>query len=558
MINKYITVILILFFAPCLLIAQTDATLSVKKGDDMFKETRYADALRYYYAALEYQEGEIPGLQTKIEKTEHCKILMDKILQANEYGRKEDEENYLRQLYKIHPSKLLKMKIDEFDQQRREQEKMKREQELKEQAEREAEKRRIQIEQEKQRQEEERRRIEECKQEEIRRWNDACKSNTINSYNAFINTFPQSQNKSEALRRIKDLEYAQKWEQTRRVNTVDAYQNFIDKYPDSKFVGIANQKISDITDEENWNAACRENTISAYQRYIDNDGKNNSVANFKIDIIKKQKRLISEASNLKNNKKAYEKIREARRLGELSQKDENTALKIEEPYAYQLAKSSDAGYSTMSDYIQKYNTVAPENHIKAITKKKNKVVSSRAKATATPTYTAKEKHYENKGKEQYSAKVTVNHTYTAKDNYYENNGQIQYTWFAAEGYIGTALGGTASIFEWRFGLVEIAPLTLGWHYIPNYSANWNSDILNYRLQSLYIQPTVRCYFPFSNSGDRAVYIGAALTMPETWWFMAEVGYNYNYGLLNGNLFFRYNGDFVVGFQLKICHVLGKK
>ncbi len=400
-------------------------------------------------------------------------------------------------------------------------------------------------------------------------WKYAVSNNSISGYQKYVNNYPNSKYIKQARQKIEDLKEKERIEQLKRqeeadwksatqTNSIVGYQNFIDKYPDSKYVGIANQKISDITDEENWNAACRDNTISAYQRYIENDGKNKGLANFKIDIIKKQKRLISEASNLKNNKKAYEKIREARRLGELSPKDENTALKIEEPYAYQLAKSSDAGYSTMSDYIEKYNTVAPENHIKTITKKKNKVVSSRTKATATPTYTTKEKHYENKGKEQYSAKVTVNHTYTAKDNYYENNGKIQYTWFAAEGYIGTALGGTASIFEWRFGLVEIAPLTLGWHYIPNYSANWNSDIFNYRLKGLYLQPTVRCYFPFSNSGDRAVYIGAALTMPETWWFMAEVGYNYNYGLLNGNLFFRYNGDFVIGFQLKICHVLGKK
>ena len=122
---------ILLFWAisPIFVIAQTDATFSMKKGDDMFKETRYADALRYYYDALENQEEEIPGLQTKIEKTEHCKILMDKILQAHEYGWNEDEEKYLRQLYKIHPSKLLKLKIDEFDEQRREQEKEIQEQE---------------------------------------------------------------------------------------------------------------------------------------------------------------------------------------------------------------------------------------------------------------------------------------------------------------------------------------------------------------------------------------------------------------------------------------------
>ena len=103
MFNKFKIIILFLLFVPCWLAAQEDATFYILKGDDMFKQTEYADALDYYYEALEYElnEEEYSNLNTKIEKTRHCKVLMEKILEANEHGRNEEEEIYLQQLYSI-------------------------------------------------------------------------------------------------------------------------------------------------------------------------------------------------------------------------------------------------------------------------------------------------------------------------------------------------------------------------------------------------------------------------------------------------------------------------
>ncbi|MCR4664589.1 MAG: tetratricopeptide repeat protein [Paludibacteraceae bacterium] len=554
--TKLFTILLSLF--PLFLIAQNYE----KEGDDLFAQGKYEQAVKKYNA-LQAAVGSSSSLTQKIDKCRKCNSLLSQAQTtaqaADNAERFDNAADLYDELYKIHPLQTYMIKASQYRQKANDIRQEEREWEDARYANTldayqdfiDKHPNSIHREEAQQRKDDIERQI---RQNEEDAWKYAVRNNSISSYQRFAQNYPNGKYTKQARQKIEELKEKERIEQLKRqeetdwsratqTNTVDAYQNFIDKYPDSNYAGRAKQKISDITDEKNWNAACLENTISAYQRYIENDGKNKSIAYSKMDVIKRQKELIMEASDTKDDRIAYEKIQEARRLGELSKENEKTALQIEEPYAYKLAKRSDAYYSTMSDYMQKYIIIAPENHIKTISKKKSKA--------------------------QTSTSTISTHSYTAKDNYYDNNGKIQYTWIAAEGYFGTALGGTASIFEWRFWLVEIAPLTLGYHYIPDYSADWSSNILKHRFEGLYIQPTVRCYFPF-NTGNQAVFIGAAPTMPfedlvdnvfekpiKTW-FMAEAGYNYNSGILNGNLFLRYNGDIVVGLQLKICHVLGKK
>ena len=121
-----------------------------------------------------------------------------------------------------------------------------------------------------------------------------------------------------------------------------------------------------------------------------------------------------------------------------------------------------------------------------------------------------------------------------------------------------------SIFEWRFGPLEIAPIVWGYNYIPEYIQRIDnptfSRLLSHSIDGFYYQPTIRLYFPLLNSGNHAIFIAGApiIGIDSGTWFMAEMGYNYNSGLLNGNIFVRYNGDFAIGAQLKICHVFKKK
>lgn len=564
MFNKFKIIILFLLFAPCWLAAQEDATFYILKGDDMFKQTEYADALDYYYEALEYElnEEEYSNLNTKIEKTRHCKVLMEQIIEANDDGWEEEEEKYLRQLYSIHPSKLLKMKIDEFDEQHREQERLRKEQELKEQAEREAEEQCVREELERQRLEAEKKRIEEQRQEEIWQWNKACRTHTIASYNVFIKKYPQSQNNSEALQRISDLKDKERWELARRINNVDGYKNYI--VEGGKYTKEAYSHI----DKLYWDEAKEIDDISAYQKYLSRITdyiKSYSVtAQNRINILTQQDSIITEAALIRNAKEAYYKIQKARRLGKLNDRLEQKALAIEEPHAYKQVKGSKIPYTQKQSYLSKYAQVAPYKHIKKIQTHVNESNNSESDKTSfTPSletqhkanHTNKVSNHNTTTTNSYSSKLNRNNTFTS---YLDENGIIQYSWFSIDGYVGTSLGTCFSIFEWRFGPVEIAPIVLGYNYILDYTENIEhtgfSNLLSRSIEDYYLQPTVRFYIPFKGSSNQAICIAGAPIIGIEPWFMAEIGYNYNMGLLNGHVFMRYNGDFVVGVQLKLCRV----
>lgn len=567
MFNKFKIIILFLLFAPCWLAAQEDATFYILKGDDMFKQTEYVDALDYYYEALEYElnEEEYSNLNTKIEKTRHCKVLMEKILEANEHGRNEEEEIYLQQLYSIHPSKLLKMKIDKFDEQRREQERLQKEQELKEQAEREAEEQRMREELERQRLEAEKKRAEEQIREEIRQWYSACSTNTITSYNAFIEKYPQSQNNSEALRRITELKDQERWELARRINNVDGYKNYIiggGKYTEKAYSYI---------DKLYWDEARKIDDISAYQTYLSRTTdyiKSYSVtAQNRINILTQQDSIITEAALIKNSEDAYYKVQMARRLGLLNNHLEQRSLEIEEPHAYKQVKGSKIPYTQKQSYLSKYAQVAPYKHIKKIQTHVNKSHNSISDDTSW-SYSLETQNKMNNTKKKSNITVTTS-SYSSKlnrnnafESYFDKNGMVQYSWFSVDGYVGTSVGTCLSIFEWRFGPIEIAPIVLGYNHILDYTQNIEhtglGKVISRSIDECYLQPTVRFYLPLKGSADRAICIAGAPIIGIEPWFMAEIGYNYNMGLLNGHVFLRYNGDFVVGLQLKLCHVFKNK
>lgn len=160
---------------------------------------------------------------------------------------------------------------------------------------------------------------------------------------------------------------------------------------------------------------------------------------------------------------------------------------------------------------------------------------------------------------------------SALDNpYFENNGRVQFTWFGLDGYVGTSTGGVISILDWRFTYLEISPLAVGFNYIPEYAANLNWPALGRSADGFYYQPSLKFYIPLGSTGSHALTLaGGARLMIEDLrsirtlafydpWFMAEIGYNFNAGLINTNVFARYNGDFVIGLQLKLSHVFTPK
>jgi len=138
----------------------------------------------------------------------------------------------------------------------------------------------------------------------------------------------------------------------------------------------------------------------------------------------------------------------------------------------------------------------------------------------------------------------------ALDNFYDINGKIQLNWLALEAYAGTGWGGTFSALEWRFYMLEIAPLSfdIGGHFISLHP--------NIREENLDISytPTIRAYFPWGDGvGFATIAAGPIIAIESYMWFMIEGGVGMSSGgLLNGRLFVRYNGDISIGLSIKFA------
>lgn len=208
-----------------------------------------------------------------------------------------------------------------------------------------------------------------AEEEELSLWKSACKRNTIDSYNAFISKYPQSPNKPEALQRISELK---KWENACRVNTIDAYMKYINEGGLNK-----NNKAEIAIDKLYWQQAYMIDDIEAYQEYLSRETNFpktlENTANNRIDQIRKQTKLIEIAETIKDKKQAYDKVQEARMLGGLQSKLEPRALPLEEPYAYELARSKKASLLTKQNYCSKFKSIAPLKHIENINKQIEKM-----------------------------------------------------------------------------------------------------------------------------------------------------------------------------------------
>lgn len=142
------------------------------------------------------------------------------------------------------------------------------------------------------------------------------------------------------------------------------------------------------------------------------------------------------------------------------------------------------------------------------------------------------------------------------ENFYNLNAKIQLNWFAAEAYVGTGWGVTLSALEWRFYMIELAPLSFdfGGNFLslPPHIRTKNELNISYA-------PTVRAYFPWGNGENFATFAaGPIISMENSNWFMVEGGYGQNKGgLLNWRLFVRYNGHLSVGAAIKFARHINR-
>lgn len=423
-------------------------------------------------------------------------------------------------------------------------------------------------------------------------WNQAKEINTIDAYQEYLrrDTDAPKRYSAEAQRRYEELEDQVKWKRADNDNSPEAFQTYIAE--GGKNVQEALAKM----DKLYWQQATEANVLGAYQEYIDRatDAPKTHIeeARRRIELIHRQQELLSQAEKAKDAEQAYNLAHQARTAGRLSAADRSRALRLEEPYMYAAAKNRKESLNFCKEYVATYRDVAPEKHLQTIQKKINqqeireakKLNQEQKRIGKQQARSAKRRYREQRRAERIlassirpsnrikdtDASASTSSSSALDNPYFENNGRVQFTWFGLDGYVGTSTGGVISILDWRFTYLEISPLAVGYNYIPEYAANLNWPALGRSSEGFYYQPSLKFYIPLGSTGSHALTLaGGARLMIEDLrsirtlsfddpWFMAEIGYNFNAGLINTNVFARYNGDFVIGLQLKLSHVFTPK
>jgi hypothetical protein len=92
-------------------------------------------------------------------------------------------------------------------------------------------------------------------------YDEATATNTIESYKAFLEAYPDGTNRSEAQRKLDDLE----WVAVEAEGTAAAYSRYLDLYPDGKHAEPASTEAPKL----GWNEAQTVGSVEAYKAFLE-------------------------------------------------------------------------------------------------------------------------------------------------------------------------------------------------------------------------------------------------------------------------------------------------
>jgi hypothetical protein len=128
------------------------------------------------------------------------------------------------------------------------------------------------------------------------KWKKAQKINSIESYQTFLNTYPQSDFYVEAKNKLVDLEY----NKVIKLNAIKSYQYFLEKYPENKYSNEINKKLINLEYSE----AIKKNTYISLKYFIDTY----SNTEYNVDILDRIEKLDYEKVVGINSKNEYEEF----------------------------------------------------------------------------------------------------------------------------------------------------------------------------------------------------------------------------------------------------------
>ena len=146
-------------------------------------------------------------------------------------------------------------------------------------------------------------------------WKETKSLNTIESYEKFLEEYPEGEFSAKARAKLEELYF----KQAEKINTTESYEEFLKKYPEGKFADNFSAKLEEL----NFKQAEKINTTESYEEFLEKypEGKfaNNVSANLE-DLYFKQAEKI-------NTIESYEEFLKKYPEGKLS---DNAQAKIDE------------------------------------------------------------------------------------------------------------------------------------------------------------------------------------------------------------------------------------
>lgn len=130
-------------------------------------------------------------------------------------------------------------------------------------------------------------------------WQDAQRKNTVQSYQQYLQQYPQGEHVAAANQQIAHIKQQRKkqqaradWKQAQQTDTPQAYQQFLQKHADSQFADKAKQQIQQIHASQAWAEARQSNNPRALKAFVSQypDSSEATQARRKLARLQQQKR----------------------------------------------------------------------------------------------------------------------------------------------------------------------------------------------------------------------------------------------------------------------------
>jgi hypothetical protein len=101
------------------------------------------------------------------------------------------------------------------------------------------------------------------------RWAAATSEDTIQSYEDFLQRYPESEYSEQAKSRLETLQLESDWQMAQKSNTIGAYEIFLRKYPNSRYSNQAKSALQQLRDQLSiWQLVQQQNSLEAYNNFL--------------------------------------------------------------------------------------------------------------------------------------------------------------------------------------------------------------------------------------------------------------------------------------------------